>query len=138
MRALILTTAVLLAGCGQGSGVAQSASAPDAAPPDLDVSTLAQTVTRLETAQTPSGLIVSAIALPPTQGFWDAALEPIDDGDPTTRAYAFRLLPPVDAEGAGAPPTREVLAGTYISNQDLDGAATITVRGRANVLATRR
>ncbi|MEM8659085.1 MAG: hypothetical protein AAGF22_13400 [Pseudomonadota bacterium] len=81
---------------------------------------------------TPGGVIISAVGLPPTQGFWLAELAPIPSEDPAALVLAFQIEPPLTPRPAGTQPSREVLVGLFASNQDLAGVRTITVRGALN------
>ncbi|MEM9796982.1 MAG: hypothetical protein AAF919_10845 [Pseudomonadota bacterium] len=78
------------------------------------------------------GAIVSAVGLPPTQGFWEAELVPVPSDDPAVLLLEFRILPPEEPRRVGTQPSREVLAGTAFSRQDLAGIRTVTVRGLQN------
>lgn len=91
-----------------------------------------ETVLSLSVDPTPGGAIVSAVGLPPTQGWWEADLVRVASADPSVAVLEFRILPPVDPRPAGTQPSREVLAGAFLSRQDLDGISTIAVQGRAN------
>jgi hypothetical protein len=90
---------------------------------------LADQILSLDAAPTPDGLIVSAVTLPPTQGFWDARLVRVPTDDPSLYLMEFRLLPPIGAGAAGPQPSREVLSGTVLTNRELAGIRTIAVRG---------
>ena len=87
---------------------------------------------------TPGGAIVSTVGLPPTQGFWQADLVPVPTGDPSALLFDFRILPPLERYPAGTQPSREVLAGTFTSNQDLRGVRTIAVQGALNRISVGR
>ena len=91
-----------------------------------------QQVVSLEGAQTRSGAIISAVGLPPTQGFWEADLVRVPTDDPSVLLLDFRILPPITPEPVGTQPSREVLAGTTYSTQDLAGIRTIVVQGEVN------
>ena len=89
-------------------------------------------------APMPGGAIISTVGLPPTQGFWEAQLVRLPTEAPGTLLLEFRILPPIEPKPAGTQPSREVLAGTFISDQDLAGIRTITVQGRQNRRSIRR
>ncbi|WP_281825489.1 hypothetical protein [Jannaschia rubra] len=89
-------------------------------------------VVSLEASPTPSGLIVSTVGLPTTQGFWEAELVRVPSPDPSVLVMDFRILPPVAPQPAGTQPSREVVAGRMLTRQDLAGIRTIVVQGRAN------
>jgi hypothetical protein len=89
-------------------------------------------VVSLDVAAMPSGAIVTATGLPPTQGFWEAELRRVPSPDPSILVLEFGILPPFGPAPQGPQPSREVLAGIAYSNQDLAGIRTITVRGERN------
>ncbi|WGH78769.1 hypothetical protein [Jannaschia ovalis] len=95
-------------------------------------------VVSLSAAPMPGGAIISTVGLPPTQGFWEAQLVRLPTEAPGTLLLEFRILPPIEPKPAGTQPSREVLAGTFISDQDLAGIRTITVQGRQNRRSIRR
>ena len=143
---LIVALAGALAACGAGGsrlnplnwfGGAEPApvvARSDAAP----AVPLAAQVIALDAAPTPGGAIVSAIALPPTQGFWDAELVRLPSDDPSVYLMEFRLRPPLETRRAGTQPSREVLGGTFLTRQELAGIASISVQGASNRLVVRR
>ncbi|MGB3408201.1 MAG: hypothetical protein WBA67_11980 [Jannaschia sp.] len=87
---------------------------------------------------TPGGAIISTVGLPPTQGFWEANLVRLPDDDASLMLFEFRILPPLEPYPSGTQPSREVLAGTVVSNQDLAGIRTIAVQGAQNRRSVRR
>lgn len=89
-------------------------------------------VVSLEIAQTRSGAILSAVGLPPTQGYWEADLAPVPSADPTVLVLDFRILPPVEPTRVGTQPSREVLTGLVLSTQDLAPYRAIVVQGARN------
>jgi hypothetical protein len=99
---------------------------------------LVDQVVSIEVAPTPTGAIVSAVGLPPTQGYWDADLVEVPTQEAGTLLLEFRLLPPIEPARVGTQPSREVLAGTMISDQDLAGIRTIRVQAARNAAASRR
>ena len=108
------------------------AARADPAPP------LVEEVVALDVARSRGAAIVSAVGRPPTQGFWEADLVRVPSDDPATLLLEFRILPPLTRARVGTPPSREVLAGTVFSDQDLAGIRTIAVRGRANARSLAR
>ena len=95
-------------------------------------------VVSLTVDPTPGGAIVSTVGLPPTQGFWDAELVRMPTDDPSVILFDFRILPPLERYPAGTQPSREVLGGTFLTNQDLAGVRTIAVQGAQNRRSVRR
>jgi hypothetical protein len=137
----ILVSVALLAGCGLGQRIGwfgASRVTPAEAAAVLATDPLVDQVVSLSVDPTPTGAIVSAVGLPPTQGYWGAELAPVASPDPSALVLEFRLLPPPEPRPVGTQPSREVLAGTELSNQDLAGVRTITVRAARNVAASRR
>ena len=92
---------------------------------------LVDQVVSLKAERAPGGAIVSAVGLPPTQGFWEAELAPVSN-EGGVYLLEFRLLPPVTPQRVGTQPSREVLAGTFLSDQTLAGVRTIAVQAARN------
>ncbi|MCX7645421.1 MAG: hypothetical protein N2Z62_09025 [Rhodobacteraceae bacterium] len=113
---------------------------------------LVDQVTAMTVERVPGGAILRATGLPPTQGFWDAALvevpqfieERASDGtvtrirDSSVLVYDFRLAPPPYAARQGTEPSREVIVATFLSNNRLDGVSRIVVRGERTERISRR
>ncbi|UWQ20436.1 hypothetical protein [Jannaschia sp. W003] len=99
---------------------------------------LAAEIVGLDAAPTPGGLIVSAIALPPTQGYYDARLVRLPSPDASTYLMEFQLSGPPGPRPAGTPASREVLGGTFLTPGDLQGITQIAVQGTANRRVIRR
>jgi hypothetical protein len=107
----------------------------------VDPRPLIADVTALVAEPVPGGVIIRATGLPPTQGFWNAALLPdspelIPDEDGVL-GFDFRAAPPVASQGAGSPRAREIVTGYFLSNQDLAGVRSVTVRGERNARSVR-
>lgn len=103
----------------------------------LDNRQLAGEVLSLQADALPGGAIINAIGLPPTQGYWEADLvETSREGG--TLTMEFRIFPPLTQAAAGTQRSREVLAGRFMSTQDLDGIRTIVVQGQNNRRSIRR
>ena len=146
--ALVLTLGLVLTGC---AAVSQSKYNPfnwfkSAEPTDptvlyvpvADKRLLVAQVLTLKIEQTPDGAIIRATGLPPTQGWWKAALVKVDQDDATKLIYEFRLFPPITLVPAGSPASREITVASAVSNQQLDGIKTVTVQGDTNALSSRR
>lgn len=106
---------------------------------EVDPRPLVAEVTEMAVERMPGGAIVRAKGLPARQGYWDADLV----ADTAASAdgvlvYQFRVAPPAGRTPAGTPPSREVTAGTFLSDQDLLGVRTIVVRGTLNQRSARR
>lgn len=131
-----------LAGCGFGESRFNPfrTDAPDARREDAPIpgAALVDQVVSLEVAPTTGGAIVSAVGLPPTQGFWEAELVRRPSATPGTMLLEFRILPPLEPRRPGTQPSREVLAGGFYSTQDLSGIAAIAVQGATNARSVSR
>ncbi|RMA40743.1 hypothetical protein [Rhodophyticola porphyridii] len=79
----------------------------------------------------PGGAIVRAMGLPPRQGYWMADLVEVERGEGRI-VYEFRVFEPPVATREGTQRSREILAGTELSNQDLQGIRTIVVQAQTN------
>lgn len=80
----------------------------------------------------PGGAIVRAMGLPPRQGYWEADLVEVgrEDGE---IVFEFRVYRPVDANTrVGTQRSREILAGTSLTTQDLAGIRQIVVIAQQN------
>ena len=142
MRLIALTAAaaLILTGCGLGGSrlnplnwfgsdrEVRQAPAERAAPQVP----LVDQIVSLKVDQGPGGAIVSTVGLPPTQGFWKAELVRVPDEDPSTYRMEFQILPPIASQPQGTQPSREVLAGTFLSDQTLAGIRRIVVQGARN------
>lgn len=91
-------------------------------------------VTALDVTRRPGGALVVARGLPPTQGWWNAELVALNDGVPVdgVLTLAFRVSAPPDAPRVSTPQSRELTAGTFLSDQALDGVRRIVVKGAGN------
>lgn len=145
---LVLALGLVLTGC---ASVSQSKynpfnwfkSAEPTAPtvlyvPVADKRLLVAQVLTLKIEQTPDGAIIRATGLPPTQGWWKAALVKVDQDDAAKLIYEFRVFPPITPFPAGSPVSREITVAISVSNQKLDGIKSIIVQGAANALSSRR
>jgi hypothetical protein len=92
-------------------------------------------VTRVEVDPSPGGIILRAVGLPPTEGFWDGELivenanpEPVDG----VLSFQFRILPPPFTNAPGTPRSREITVGRFITWQELEGVTTLRVVAERN------
>ena len=99
---------------------------------------LIREVTDLTLEKMPTGVIVRATGLPPTQGYWEAELVPQPLDESGRLVLDFRVFPPIEAMRAGTPPSREVVVALYLSNYKLDSIREIVVQGETNARAARR
>lgn len=89
---------------------------------------------------TPGGVILYAVGLPTSQGWWDADLVADNDGEAVDGrlSYAFVVMPPFQPMPAGEPRTREVTAARFIPGTRLEDVRRITVRGVENEISRTR
>lgn len=84
------------------------------------------------------GAIVSAIGLPPRQGYWEADLVEVsrENGE---LVLEFRVYRPFNnATRVSTQRSREILAGTALSGHELAGIRTVTVIAQQNRRTVRR
>lgn len=143
MRAatLLLLTAFAVAACDGFSVPGFTSTPPTTLEPDegyqpetVDTRPQVARISSLTIEATPGGVIVLAVGLPPFQEYWDPELVPVTGGDVPagTLVYDFRVRPPVDPALRGPEQSREVHAGAFVSNAELQGIRRITVRAAAN------
>lgn len=100
---------------------------------------LVDQVTSLAIERTPTGAIIRAVGLPPTQGWYDAALVSDTDGPVDgVLSYRFRAFPPVERTRVSTRQSRELSVARSISTTELAATSAIRVIGARNVLTTRR
>ncbi|NBC88973.1 MAG: hypothetical protein GVX90_05720 [Alphaproteobacteria bacterium] len=145
----LLAAALLLAGCASrfnplnwfgGSEerrVAAEAPADTARP--ADPRPLVARISSLSVDRVPGGALVTAAGVPPTQGWFEAELLPTArdiDGAPVPEdgvmTFRFVAVPPAGTRRVGTPASREVTAGTFLSDQTLAPVRRIAVQGAEN------
>jgi hypothetical protein len=148
---LTLTLCAGLAGCGDSSlgslnpfNWSGGAEPVVAVTPEGDIADprpLVGEVTAVVAEPAPGGVIIRATGLPPTQGFWNAALLPdnpeLTPDENGVLGFDFRAAPPLSAQNPGTPRTREIVTGYFLSNQKLAGIRSVTVRGERNARSIR-
>lgn len=151
-RLMVLMVALLAtAGCSAVSGSrlnpfnwfgrSEEVAVSDAAPAHLaDPRPLIDQVTALTVDPTPGGAILRATGLPPTQGYYDAALVSVSDDEPVDGVleYRFVAFPPATPARVSTPQSREIVVGRVLSRQDLAGVTEIRVTAAQNARAVRR
>lgn len=101
---------------------------------------LVDQVVQLHVDHMPGGAIVRAEGLPVSQGWWDAGLVAENDGKPVNGVLRFYFVayPPLGTTAVSTEASRIVTASTFLSDQDLAGIRSITVRGARNERTSRR
>ena len=106
---------------------------------DLDRRGLVDQVVSMKVDAVPGGALVTAIGLPPTQGYWDTELVTDENTDQAgVLVLQFRAEQPTFVSPQGAPVSREVSAGLFVSDQTLEGIRQIIVLGAQNQRSSRR
>ena len=103
----------------------------------VDSRDLIAQVVSAEIAQTPSGAILRATGVAPTQGYFNAelVLESIQNG---TATYAFRVERPSRFEIEGTTASHTITAATVLTADDLAGIRSVVVKGAGNTVTARR
>lgn len=149
-----LLIASLLAGCGAaresrlnpfnwfgGSQEEQIGLTPDDLVERIDNRPLIDQVTSLRIERVQGGAIVHAVGLADTQGSWEADLVLENRGrvdENGALILQFKAFPAVRPTRQGTEASREVVTGTFLSDQTLAPARQITVRGQRNARSSRR
>jgi len=91
-------------------------------------------VTSLAIERTPTGAIVRAEGLTPTQGWWDAELVPQTSLRPIDGVvvYHFRVAAPRQATRVSTPQSRAVSVATTLTQAQLDEIREVVVIGSEN------
>ncbi|MEM8803240.1 MAG: hypothetical protein AAGF55_11965 [Pseudomonadota bacterium] len=149
--AVFLVTATVLSGCATVSesrlnpfnwfGSSESSEAPAAAPVDVnaDPRPLVEQVTGLTIEVTPSGAIIRATGLPPTQGWHIAELVAVNDRPVDgVLQYRFHAVAPLDPTPVSTVESRELRVADAISEAELAATRVIQVIGARNIQTVRR
>lgn len=142
---LSLTLALLVAvsGCGRvadsrinpmnwfGGDKEQRVAAQETPETAQRTDSLIAEILELEAAPHPGGVILTARGRAATQGFFDAELVPLGR-EGSQLLFEFRARAPQNPQPEGAPVTREILAGLFLSRQTIGPATQIVVIAAQN------
>jgi len=98
-------------------------------------------ITDLTVEPVPGGAIIRATGLAARQGIYSVRLTPANEEElPVNGVLTYRLegVRPDRSTRQGTQPTREVIAGRRLTEQDLRGVREIRVEGESNALVSRR
>lgn len=96
-------------------------------------------VTDLAIERAPGGAILRATGLPPTQGWYAAALVRNGDiGADGVLSFTFRAVPPPEPQRVSTPWSRELTVAVYLPDAVLAQVRAIQVSGAANARVVRR
>ncbi|MEP3296629.1 MAG: hypothetical protein ABJO27_09155 [Pseudoruegeria sp.] len=88
---------------------------------------------------TNGGVIIRAVGLPPTQGYFKAGLFALNDEKPVdgVLTYEFRVAAPLTQQPVSTQQSREIYTGHFISNERLQGVREIRVNAANNTRTLR-
>jgi hypothetical protein len=144
MKRVLILGSVLgltLAGCGKGNlnplhwFKARKGAEVQAYAPPVDPRGLIEKVISLQIDPARTGVLVRATGLPPTQGFWDAALVAQPSDGSGHLVFEFRIFPPTVPNAAGTKSSREITAVASVTKFQLDGVTSIEVKGAQNAMS---
>ncbi|NNE89645.1 MAG: hypothetical protein HKN27_16375 [Silicimonas sp.] len=151
-RAYLLILPLLLASCGIsesrfnpfnwfGGGDDTTTAEPLEVVNVDDPRPLVAEITQLVIERTPGGAIVRVTGLPPTQGWYGAALvnvSPNREALNGVMSYSMRALPPDVPTRVSTRQSRELTAAVFLSDIQLAGVRVIQVTGAQNSRIARR
>ena len=144
MKRVLILGSVLgltLAGCGKTNlnplhwFKARKGAEVQAYAPPVDPRGLIDKVISLQIDPARTGVLVRATGLPPTQGFWDAALVALPSDGLGHLVFEFRIFPPSVPSAAGTKPSREITAVASVTKFQLEGVTSIEVKGAQNAMS---
>lgn len=96
-------------------------------------------ITGLVIERVPGGALIQITGLAATQGSYDVLVEPDNKDElPVDGVLTYTLKARLPARPQGAPATREINAGHFITDQQLEGVRSIRVLGARNSHTVRR
>jgi hypothetical protein len=106
----------------------------------MDGRQLIPQVISLDVMPTQYGAVVTAVGLPPTQGWWAADLIPENDGFPVEGVVTFRFVvaPAPPGKRVSTQQSRELSAGAFLPRQRLPEIREIVVLGQEGSRSSRR
>ncbi len=155
LAAVLMGSLLLTAGCasrmnpvhwfgGHHEKAAPTLAPKDGYPVNIDPRPLVDRIAAVHVDKTPEGIIVTATALPPTQGYWSAELVPTArtyDDKPAAEngvmTLDYRIMPPRTGQPVGSKKSREITAAFFLSNQTLASVKKIVVNASQNQLSAR-
>jgi hypothetical protein len=108
-------------------------------PKQTDNRPLIDKIVGLKVDKTPGGVIIRATGLPPTQGYWKAALLPENDAKPVKGVVTYRFVayPPPDPAAVSTRRSREITVGASLTDIQLERVRRIKVVAAKNALTAR-
>lgn len=103
-----------------------------------DTRTLAPALADVSISRSASGGIVTATAVVPALGYYDAELVPVPSERSDTLVFDYRLRAPTTAQGTGTEAQRRVTAARALSFPQLEGVRRIVVNAANGARQVRR
>ena len=103
-----------------------------------DFRPLASQVTKLSVERSTVGIVITAIGVMPTQGWYDGTLSRVEKDNTSEAIYEFHATKPLGSPPTGAVRTREIIAGAFLSNDEAVGLRSIRVISASNSLTRNR
>ena len=126
-------------GGGSNAGSRQSSLEPRRGyGADAEYRQLADQITALSVEPASAGIIISATAVMPTQGWYNADLVRVASDDAAEAVFEFRVEGPLSAKAVGPARSREITAAAFLTTQDAVGLRNIRVVGARNTRSARR
>jgi len=144
---LLLIAGLMLAGCGDSGLNPFGWFSRPAGPETLEDIEIARSidnrplivqVAEVRAERLPGGVILRATALPPTQGWYSAALVSDGEAENGVLSFALRAYPPLSPQPSSTVQSRRIDVGAYISDASLAGVTTLRVRAGRNAISVRR
>ena len=99
---------------------------------DAEGRPLIDQITALSLEQTPSGAILRATGLPPTQGYFDGELIQVGEVENGQLEFEFRVRPPLEPRSVSTVQSREVIVGVALPGRLLAETRQIRVSAARN------
>ena len=149
-----LASVLLLGACGDSAGSrlnplnwfghrqpqqAETLTPKGGYPNTADRRPLIAKIVALKVDKTPDGVIIRATGLPPTQGYWKAALLAENDAKPVKGVvtYRFVAVPPLKPAAVSTARSREITVAATLTNVQLQGVHRIKVVAASNAFTAR-
>ena len=99
---------------------------------------LAFQVTDLSVERSAVGIIITAIGVMPTQGWYEGTLVRVEKDNTSEAIYEFHATKPLGSPPIGTVRSREIIAGSFLSSDEAAGLRNIRVVSASNSLTRNR
>ena len=136
---LVAGLLVALAACGPRPAPGSLAPEGGYPPTEVDTRALVPEIASVAAERTPGGVIVRAVGLTPTPGYWDPDLVNTTPDDAAgTITFEFRVRPPPEGAATGTAGAPRMEAAAFLSDARLRGVSRIEVLGAGTARAIAR